>query len=141
MPDILTKTQKYCGFADNFERCMRPIAGDYWCPLHPFAPMVEFAENRSQTDLQASGAVSEGKNQSSVDSDAVTAAPETIHISLPALRSVILAVIDDGDPATTLNPSVLPALPWGTDHPFQDVANDARERLCDEIECRLRKLR
>lgn len=95
MPDILTKPQKYCGFADNFERCMRPIADGYWCPLHPFAPVVEFTESRPQTDLRVSEAVPGAKNQSSADSESVVTTPETIRISLPALRAVVLGVIDE----------------------------------------------
>ena len=61
------------------------------------------------------------------------ATPETIHISLPALRAVILGVIDDGDPLLT-------GLPWQIDRPMPDIANDARLRFCDEIERRLRQL-
>lgn len=57
--------------------------------------------------------------------------PETITISLPALRAILLGIFDDGD---------WDGSPWATDDPHTNNANEQRLRFADEFERRLRQL-
>ena len=73
------------------------------------------------------------KSLGNVDDEAILADLDAVieRRRMTRLREVILEVIDDGDPASKA--------PWAIDHVFEDCANDARLRFCDEVERRFQR--
>lgn len=132
MPDILTKAdQKHVLITPATCRCKR--YADYPCSICDGGLAVCSLCGAAEIELdgpclpqKASEAVSDSENQSSAKSEPVVATPESIHISLPALRAVVLAAIDAGY--------------YLIYHADETLANNQRLCLADEIERRLRQL-
>lgn len=107
--DRLRQIQKEVAERPSDEKAMESACGEYNCPCHY---QIGFL---------------------------LEVIAKTTAISLPALRAVLMATFDDGDPTRRIA-GLSRCEPWELDHAFPDVANDCRMRFADELERRLRQL-
>lgn len=146
MPDILTRAdydesqKRPQPLGQAFHAEIRHYNDGYGCTRQELVDRLLIAVAQSglkENGLPVPENASERDSGSSSPIPASSTTPETVTISLPALRATILSIIDDGD-KEGLNCDCREL--WPLWHPFSDCANDARMRFCDELERRLRQL-
>lgn len=151
MPDILTRGDNVQRQLATVEQCIRSlllpdsavatatrkqIAAEYG--LAAIASLRTLLSGNGSPDRENA---SERNLTQSSGLPEPPATPETIRISLSALRAVVLGLIDDGDEANSLQKSQgVSRVPWFFYLNPAPADIEMRLRFCDELERRLRQL-